>query len=282
MTTVMLSIAGKGEDDAPLLDDLLDQIKDFFAIVEGVGATIAAGDDAPFSWRVIGLSKNSPATITAEAVAKSGHSNGDLIASMAYIQSIEGLTALQHVSEKPRGFSDSSLEAAERFAKRAAFSLADTVISGDNSPPISVKSQIAASIASHIQQITIPERLHPFRELGSFEGYIDSIGVDGFGRPYIVVKNRISNSDVKCFLSGSALEMLQQEPVAKVVWRKRRIIAAGLLKYRDLTRLTQAEIDKIDFVGDGPWPSYKSVQDRNYTNGLDSTTFIERLRDGQA
>jgi hypothetical protein len=40
-TIVEISIAGRGEADAPLLGDLIEQIQDLFAMLNGVAETMA-------------------------------------------------------------------------------------------------------------------------------------------------------------------------------------------------------------------------------------------------
>jgi hypothetical protein len=282
-TTVRLSIAGRGEGDAPLLDDLLEQIHDFFEILDGVAESIA-GDDAPqFEWRVVGLSKNSPASITVEAVPRPGFPMGAVLAAQARDQAAHGLVELQRHNTRPLHFTNNVLDAADRFARRVTRGLAETALLRDDGEELVIRPQEAAAAIKNIAEVRAVEPVYPYKEVGSFEGYIQNVGADGWGHPFIIVRNRISGTDVKCFLSGDALSALEKEPVANVVWRHRRVFASGLLKFRSLGRLTQADINRLDFADpEQDLPQLGDVIDREFTGGLTSEEYLERLRNGNA
>ncbi|MFL9842190.1 hypothetical protein ABS767_14555 [Sphingomonas sp. ST-64] len=282
MTTVQLSIAGRGPEDAPLLGDLLDQIQDFFEILNGVAASIAGDDADHFEWRVIGLSKNSPASITVEAIPLAGFSDGAELAARARDQAAVGLVQLKSDDARPVHFTDNVLEAADRFVRRIARNLSETIIHESKIGPVSFKPVDAIPAISNIGLVLTSDPIHPYRELGSFEGHIENVGTDGWGRPYIVIKSRLTDADVKCFLRGAALEALEQEPVAEVVWRKRRVLATGVLKFRSLGRLSQAEINRLDFsFHSEKLPQLADIIDPQFTGGLPSEEFLERLRNGE-
>lgn len=283
MTTVQLSISGRGPDDAPLLGDLLDQIQDFFEILNGVATSIAGDDADHFEWRVVGLSKNSPASITVEAVSLPGFTDGETLAAQARDQTAAGLLQLKSEDARPLHFTDNVLEAADRFVRRIARNLSDTTIQDSKIGPVTFKPADAIPAISNIGLVLTSDPIHPYRELGSFEGHIENVGTDGWGRPYIMIKSRLTGADVKCFLQGEALQALEKEPVAEVVWRKRRVIATGVLKFRALGRLSQAEINRLDFADDAEkLPQLADIIDPQFTGGLPSEEFLERLRNGEA
>jgi len=283
MTTVQLSIAGRGINDAPLLGDLLDQIQDYFEILNGVAASVAGDDVDRVDWRVVGLSKNSPATITVEAIARPGHATGPDIIRRANHLAIDGLKRLQSSDVRPLHFTDNVLEAADRFTRRITHGLSETAIGGDDVQTLTVRTPDAVNAVRHIASVRESDPIHPYKELGSFEGYIENVGTDGWGRPYIIIKARVTDTDVKCFLSGDALKALESEPVADVVWKKRQVTATGVLKFRSLGRLSQAEIVRLDFVDpQESLPQLQDVIDKNFTGGLSSEEFLERLRSGEA
>lgn len=284
-TTVEISIAGRGEADAPLLGDLIEQIQDFFAMLNGVAETIAGDTTERFDWKVVGLSKNSPARVIVEAVALPGHADGPDLAARARDVTVGGLRQIISQGERPLYWNDNVIEAADRFLRRISGSLAATSVGSldPNSPELTVGTAAAVQALKNVELVREAEPVHPYRELGSFEGYIQNVGTDGWGRPFIIVKSRLTGGDVKCFLSGEALRALEGEPVAQVVWRNRRVTAIGVLKYRSVGRLSQAEVSQLDFADpEQLLPQLEDIIDPDFTHGLSSHDYLERVRNGEA
>ncbi len=282
-TTVQLSIAGRGEDDAPLLDDLLDQVRDYFEMINGVAASMSEKNAEQYDWRVVGLSKNSPATITVEAVARRGFPDGASLAARARQQTSYGLERLQRESVRPLHFTDNVLEAADRFARRVTRGLAETSVTADGAVELVFRPTEAVATIDHIALVREDDPVHPYKELGSVEGLIQSVGADAWGHPFIVVRSRLTNADVKCFLAGEALSALEQEPVANVVWKQRRVTALGVLRYRSLGKISQADITRLEFADPArSLPGPGDVIDRQFTGGLSSEEYLEKVRNGDA
>lgn len=284
-TTVEISIAGRGDADAPLLGDLIEQIQDFFAMLNGVAATMTGDSVERFDWQVVGLSKNSPARVLVEAVPLPGHMDGLEIAARARDHTAGGLRLLIASGERPLYFDDNVIEAADRFLRRMTRSLSSTSIGSIEwtAPDLAIGTAAAVEGLRHVERVREAEPVHPYRELGSFEGYIQNVGTDGWNRPFIIIKSRVSGMDVKCFLSGEALHALEDEPVAKVVWRNRRVTASGILKYRSVGKLNQAEVSRLDFADPTErLPQLKDIIDPDFTDGLSSADYLERVRNGEA
>jgi len=276
------------EGDAPVgrrLGDLIEQLQDYFAMLNGVAETLTGDAVQRFDWRVVGLSKNSPARVTVEAVPLPGHKDGPEIAARARDITAHGLRQLLNGAERPTYFSDNVIEAADRFVRRITRGLSETKVTAgpDSSDEVSIGTASAVKALTNITVVRESDPVHPYRELGSFEGHIQNVGTDGWARPFIIVKSRLTGENVKCFLSGEALKELENEPVANVVWRNRRVNALGILKYRSVGRLSQAEVTKLDFADKAETlPQLKDIIDRGFTDGLPSEVFIERVRNGEA
>lgn len=282
-TKVELSIAGRGERDEPLLGDLIEQIQDFFEMVNGVAASVAGNDVERFEWRVVGLSKSSPARVVVEARALPGHKEGPSIAAEARDIATRGLAQLAISEGRPLHFTDNVIDAAERFARRMTRGLAATVVGDpDGGAVVAIRAPEALQVLAHIDHVREAEPVHPYRELGSFEGYIQNVGTDGWGKPYIIVKSRVSGSDIKCYLIEDARKALEDERVADVVWRERRVTAVGILKFRSVGKLSQAEISRLDFADPREHlPQFQDIVNPNFTSGLRSDEYLERLRNGE-
>ena len=283
-TKVEISIAGRGEADAPLLGDLIEQIQDFFAMLSGVAETLSGDTVEHFDWQVVGLSKNSPARIVVEAIPRAGFADGPELAARARDLTVGGLQHLIARGERPLYFNDNVIESADRFLRRMTRDLSKTTVGapGSANADVTVGTVAAIEALKHIEIVREAEPVHPYRELGSFEGYIQNVGTDGWQRPYIIIRSRLSSADVRCYLSGEALRALEQEPVAKVVWRHRRVVAVGVLKYRSVGKLSQAEISRLDF--DEPHERLPQLQDiinPSFTGGLSSHEYLERVRNGE-
>lgn len=283
MTKVELSISGRGASDAPLVTDLIEQIQDLLSMMEGVAASVA-GDAVPrFDWRVVGLSKQSPAKVILEAEPRPGHADGDKIAAQARDFTTEGLRALIEGDVRPLHFTDNVIEAADRFVKRITRGLVETRVGDGAGHDVAIGQMDAVSSIKHISSVREEDPIHPYTELGSIEGRIENVGADGYGRPYIVVKHRISGKDVRCFLSGDALRDLEQEPVAKVVWRERKVVAVGVLSYRAVGKISRADVSRLEFIDPSEkLPQLADIIDYDFTSGLTSEEYLERLRNGEA
>lgn len=283
-TTVEISIAGRGEADAPLLSDLIEQLQDYFAMISAVAETVTGDAVNRFDWQVVGLSKNSPARVIVEAIPLTGHADGPEIAAKARDLTNDGLRELIATNRRPVYFNDNVIDATDRFLKRITRGLAATTVGTGEREQIDLTIGTAAAIEGlrNLAFVREAEPVHPYRELGSFEGYIQNVGADGYGRPYVIIKSRLTSADVKCILTGSALDQLQDEPVANVVWRNRRVLAVGILKYRSVGKISQADISDLEFADPlERLPTFEDVIDRNFTGGLSSEAYLERLRDAQ-
>ena len=286
MTTVEISISGRGApDDAPTVRDLMDQIGDFLVMTEGVEASIVGDGRPSFEWRVIGLSKNSPATMVAEAVSIAGAAPTDELAGRVLYFTTAGLNQLQQSGERPPYFTDTVLEAAERFARRINQGLADTAIrpDGDAAAGVVLEASGAFAAVRNIEAVRALDVVHPYHELGTVEGIIQSVGKDGWEKPFLILKQRINGADVRCSLSGNAKAALEKQSVDEVVWRRQRVEAWGLLRYRSLGRLSSAEISELRFSPPASeLPTAVDILDPSFTGGLPSDEYLARLRYGDA
>ncbi|HEU4967346.1 hypothetical protein, partial [Sphingomonas sp.] len=152
MTTVEISIAGRGEADAPLLGDLIDQIQDFFAMLYGVAETLTGEVVQQFDWRVVALSKNSPARIIVEAVPLPGHADGAEIAARARDLTTGGLRQLAAGQGRPIYFNDNVIDAADRFLSRNTKGLSETIVGSAEDPDsrVTISTPVAIATLQHL------------------------------------------------------------------------------------------------------------------------------------
>jgi hypothetical protein len=120
-----------------------------------------------------------------------------------------------------------------------------------------------------------------YREHGSVEGFVQSIERDGFGRPLLWLRHRLTGEGVKCLVFGPARAELETHQI-RDVWRNRRVQVYGMLHYRSLGILNQIEAINVRFLRDRTeLPTADDIADENFTGGLSSEEYLERLRDGR-
>src|SRR5829696_9196918 len=113
--TIKLSIRARGATDAPTVDDLLEQLRDYFDILEGVEEAVAEDGRRAIEWRIIKASMNSPLSFEAAAFPIDFAVNIDRRVETVTRQAAVGLRALETNGERPIYFTDKVLAKAERL-----------------------------------------------------------------------------------------------------------------------------------------------------------------------
>ena len=275
---IKLILKARGEVDSPSVEDFLDQLRDYFEILEGVEQAIADGTNA-IEWRVVGAMTNSPIAIEFEAYSKEFALDVSQRAKMVEGHTFLGLHQLRQGRERPAFFSDKVLERAKRFFERVTNGLERTVIEYDDFPPLELTRHIAHAAAENTRAVLEPPD-RPHDEWGSIEGAARGIDRDARGNLILWVHSRLTGDVVKCFVSGEAAEELADHKI-RDVWRNRRVLVYGKLHYKGPGRLTQVEAIKIRFLRDrSELPDVDDILDENFTGGMRSEDYLARLRDG--
>src|SRR6185437_9024762 len=171
-STIKVSIRARGHSEAPTVDDLLDQLRDYFAILEGVEQAIAEDGRNAIEWRVIKATTNSPITIEATAFPRDFAVNIDRRAALVTRQTAFGLDALKRGAERPSYFTDPVLQRAEKLFARVTNGLAETRIDyGKELPSLDITFQVAKSAIANTRNVLTPKQ-KSYQELGSIEGNV--------------------------------------------------------------------------------------------------------------
>ncbi len=281
--TIRLSISGAADGtDAPTIDDLLDQLRDYFQVYRGVEKALA-GDDAPrVIWRVTDASRNSPLQLTVTAYPASPGLPFEMIARSAKLATSDGLRRLIDGEGRPPFFEDNVLQAADRFVRRVTRGLEQTIIeNGDGDPAVVLTQPLARAAVEAIRVALEPPPVRTYREIGTLEGIVKRVGKDGYGHPILWLEHRSSGSEIKCFLEGDALHQVEAGTVDDVVFRDRTARLIGRIDYRSLGRISAAHIHTIRFSPTPhDLPSLDQVVDPAFTGGMLSEHYLERLRAG--
>jgi hypothetical protein len=281
---ITLSIRARGPTDSPTVDDLLDQLRDYFDILGGVEEAIAEDGSRAIEWRIVKATTNTPITFEAGAFPKDFGVNIDKRAEIVTQHTALGLSALQYGGERPPYFTDTVLLRAEKMFGRVTNGLDKTIIDhGPGLPALEITPVSARTAAANTRNVLTP-KAKQYKELGSIEGNAQSIERDGFGRRILWVRYRLTGKNIKCMVSGEAERELENHQI-KDVWRYRRVQVSGMLHYRGLGDMREVEAIRVRFLGDrNELPSIDDILDPDFTGGmrLRSEDYLARLRDGDA
>jgi hypothetical protein len=278
--TIKLSIKARGESDSPTVDDLLDQVRDYFEILKGVEEAVAEDGSREIEWRIIGATTNSPIALEAAPFSRNFAVDVSQRAEAVVRSTSYGLRQLQSKGERPSHFTNRVLLRAEKLFDRVTNGLQQTTIDyGPDLPHLDLLPVNAKAGADNARSILTP-RNKPYKEQGSVEGFAQRIERDGWGRPLLWLRIRLTGESVKCFVAGAALAELETHQI-RDIWRNRRVQAYGLLHYKSIGQLTEVEAIRVRFLRERrDLPDVDSIQDENYTGGLKSEEYLARLRDG--
>jgi hypothetical protein len=279
--TIKLSITARGETSSPRVDDFLDQVRDYFEILDGVEEAIAEDGVNAIEWRIVGATTNSPIALEAQAFPTVYAMNIDRRVEMVTRQTALGLQQIRLRRERPPYFTDKVLARVERLFERVTNGLDTTVIDfGDELPKLEITPPVAKEAAANVRSVLTPPD-KPYSELGSIEGTARSIDRDGRGHLILYIHGRLTGEEIKCFVSGAAADDLGEHQI-RDVWRGHRVQVYGTLHYKGLGKLNQVEAIRVRFLRDrSDLPSVEDIADPDFTGGLKSEDYLARLRDGE-
>lgn len=280
-TRITLSIKARGEVDSPTVEDLLDQLRDYFDILKMVEESLAEDGTNAIQWRIVRATTNSPIEVTAEASAKTFAVDVARRAELTTRYTATGLQLLKVRGERPPYFNDKVMLKAERFFERVTNGLDETKITyAGDFPDLDVTPRVARTAAANVRAALQPPD-KPYKEIGSVEGMPRTIGRDGFGRLVMWLRERLTGEDVKCILTGEAEEEMGEHQI-KEVWQSRRLRVFGTLHFKGRGKLNQVEGSQVKFFRDrSDLPNVEDILDENFTGGLPSEEYLRRLRDGE-
>ena len=279
---IRVGISGRSADaGAPTAEDLLDQVGDYFAILRDVERMVADDGASEIEWRVTNASKRNPLELEVTPFPRRHAVDISNRERLVVEHANSGLAQLTHQSERPTYFTDFSLEKAERLFRRVTNGLGQMTIDsgGETVSPLEILPTQARSAATNVEKLRKPKD-KPYREIGSLEGFLQRVERDGYGRSLLFVRLRLTGETVKCVARDSALTEVEHHEIGEV-WKSQRIRVFGIIHYKGLGRIAQIESDAVQFLRsreDLPGPD--DIVDEEFTQGLKSEDYLERLRSG--
>ncbi|GAB5540109.1 MAG: hypothetical protein Salg2KO_22120 [Salibacteraceae bacterium] len=276
---VSISVIGEDQqgDDAPLVKDVLGQVSDLTDLLSVVGKNITDGDKPHISWKMTGARKNSPLTFDVAPFTTQTDSAGFQAA--VVLATLDGLNELQGSSKLPNHFSGEALKISSRIYKRVTNGIATTNVDAKLYAD-HAHSSITPSIAHRALANIEEAKAKPleYRELGSVEGTITAIELDGYNRPTMHMLSRIDNQDMKCTFSDG-LDRIGHYEVGQVL-NGLRVRVFGSVFYKGLGKISRVVVDEVHVLEvDETLPDIDDIVSPNFTDGLTAEEYLSEVRE---
>lgn len=264
---------------APTVEDLLAQIQDFVFVLREVEDAVSGEGTDEIVWRVTNASKNSPLTFEVTPTPKRHAMNIDKRAEKVVLATARGFAQLAQTGERPAYFTDQVVDRAARVYARVTKGLATTVVDFsdyNDAPNLNATSESAMDVARKLDAVKRPAPI-AHRELGSLEGFISKVELDGFGRPLVWLKSRLDGQLVKCVADDKGLDRIGHFEVSEVL-KGLRVRVHGLINYKDLELIASIDVEGVHvFEPDENLPDHNKIVFPNFTKGIEASEYLERL-----
>lgn len=277
---VRVTITGTADtvSDAPTVDDLIGQLKDLAEVFRGVERAMLPRRGSELVWRVTDASRNSPLSMELTPFGVDAAAVVNERALQVERATAEGLLALRQGELRPAYFTDEVLPKAKRLYDRVRDGLSETIIrfEPDVADPV-VIDRPAAKEAEHAAEVAKGEASHPYKEIGSVEGYITKPELDGYGRAILRFKARRTGAEIKAYASGEAFHQVEALRLSDV-WSGARVRVYGLIHYKSLGQIEVINASGIELLDTEPLPGIKDILDPDFTGGLSTEDFLREQR----
>ena len=266
-------------DDAPTVGDLLGQIQTWIEVLRSVEVAILEGGRSELVWRVTDAHKNSPLTFEVTPYPATHGMNIDQRAKKVVCAAATGVKQLVETGRRPLYFSDQTIDSVEKVYARVTNGLARTNVDFSNydAPNFEATPEIARYSVERIKATRAPPTV-PHKELGSLEGFISKVELDGHRRPIIWLRSRLDGQEIKCVSDGTGLSRIGHLEVSEVL-SGLRVRVYGILHYRDSERIVGISVETVHvFEPDEALPEPADIVDPGFTGELESSAYLEALR----
>lgn len=282
--TKAITITVKGTDDggtdAPTVEDLVAQIQDLVGVLKGIEEAISDDGKRELIWKVTNVTRNSPLRFEITPFPRTYAMNIDKRAEQVVQTTALGLQKLAVGGGRPEYFTDDIIAHAEKVYERVTNGLSATVLDFSKYREdlrVDITNETVKSAKAAIDTLRAPSP-SPYRELGSVEGTISRVELDGRHRPVVWLRVRLDGSVVKCVANDGALDRIGHYEVATVL-RGLRVTMFGMVNYKDKEEISSIEVDGIHvFSCDNDLPDCDSIRSPNFTRGIEASEFLEALR----
>lgn len=256
------------------IEDAMRQVLDIFELL-----TSGAGEQPGVEWNLVSASTNSPLRIEAEAVSLAPSVDVTVIAR----------AQKQHLSKTLRTIAAGQLPddpefrapVARRILKRNLNGVGITEIDvGLDEPPIIVTPTVAKSAIRTLARKPLGSLYDfptPRDEIGAVEGRLQDVGTH-YNSAAVRIEAR-GHDLVWCRLSPELQKDFEDKATFNDVWRHRRVIVHGRIKYDADGDIDYIMADDILRIDDREIP-LEAIRDTNFTGSLSIGEYLDRFREG--
>lgn len=278
--SIRVTIKGAGEPgkNAPTVDDLIGQIRDFVGVLEGVEKAFSDDDSIQIVWRVTDAERENPISFELTPFSANPAIFIDSRAEQVERATFEGFAALRRGIQRPSYFTDDVLSKARKIHSRVLNGLAGTTATLRDSPDVE-PVVIDLDAARAVEKATDASRpvVAPYRSLGSIEGFVARAELDGFGRAVLRFKSRLDGTEIKAIASGKAFRQIEAMRLSDV-WEGIRVRVYGTINHKSLSSIDHIDADYIELMDKADLPDIDDIVDPNFTGGLSTEDYLAELR----
>lgn len=265
------------------------RVQDAFEhIIDLFDLTGASGDnqEGDIIWRLVSVSMSSPLTVVAEAVSARAGVNIDAAARVQKQNFVRNWASLRGGRLPAAWSSGRAHKVAKSFVVRQRQIGTTQIVIEERKTAAGKDEQIEitradadASIIS-VESATFAEPLiKPKEQIGSVEGVFLQVATH-YHKPAILIKERKTGSQLWCMISEDHQREIARGANFDDVWNGRRIVVSGRIAYDNLGRIFKVSATHIRLITGGEI-ELRSIKDKDFTGGLASAEYLERLREGQ-
>lgn len=255
----------------------MQQVRDYFELMTDQG-------QSHIVWRLTSANMQSPFTVEAEPYDERTQAGGYSAIEPHVTRVQEGLTRLAAGEDPGPDFPDEKRDVAIDLLKRNLNGIGNTeLFFGHVSQQVRLNQQIAKRALSVIEgeDDAVYDYLYGTfarREAGSIEGTILDVGTDSEA-PAVHIEETLSGRRISCRIDEELRPEIERQLTAAEVWDRRRIRVRGVLNYDADGKLVRLYEGRIVFV-EPVDVSIDDLHDPGFTEGLDPSEYLERLREG--
>ncbi len=264
-----------GEDGPLTVMDTLHQLIDAFDLLTAAIAQESGGGTV--RWRLVSMSKNSPASLTGEAYSSDPTLSIAPVVYRGKRRFSEGLAELADGRVAPWLEQHSIL--AKSFFRRNLNGVGRTVFDlGDDAPRATVVEKVARRGLNSLEAFELAREAEvedkSRKERGTLDAHV-SEAKTWRGRPALYVKERLSGKIIPCVLSEKAAQEAGPTHSWQDAWSSKRVRIKGQIFYDQAGAISRVLAEELKDVNPEP-VDLAELRRLNLTNGLTPVEHLDR------
>jgi hypothetical protein len=276
----ILKIELTGKTDAIPMDSFLEVVSNTLHILQDIDASISQSENASLEWKIIAASLNSPMMLTIKGHSDIGVDISDDVI-RAYLTGVEQVD--KHGDVIPPHFTTDALRRTRDMANVLNDGIKKVAFSSPKSEPVVPSKKVIENVTVILEAQELEERSnvvelyahqHSTREeQATITGTLETVTVHG-KKPKFVLYDPLTSNKIDCFFPQDKLEEIKSLLPS-------RVSVTGTAKLSKQGHPTSIEVEKFRKLrGKGELPTFKDLEDINFSGSLDPTEYVRRLRNG--